>query len=164
MNESSQCIYPRPSILNFFYRFALEFGYAIPACGDAMDSPRAPPAWWYTWIGNVHYLHFGVLLFGISGIVAIAVSYMTPPIAEEHLYRLTFWTRHSTQVRLDLDEDTQYNTAEKSGNVSFKAHLFFYFHGAVFLSRNDREGKGPRSGRISTRAFQIKAVSIGGVH
>ena len=129
-NECLECIHAQISTnkaktkingIAFFCRFALEFGYSIPACGDAMDSPRAPPEWWYSWIGNVHYLHFGVILFGISGAVAIAVSYLTPPIAEKHLYRLTFWTRHSTEVRLDLDEDMQYNTSEKSGISCFYA-------------------------------------------
>jgi len=96
-------------------RFALEFGYQVPACGD-LPSPNSPPQWWYTLIGNVHYLHFGVILFGISAAVAIAVSYLTEPIDEKHLHRLTFWTRHSKYVRIDLDEDTQYNTtSDKTG-------------------------------------------------
>ena len=37
---------------------------------------------------------------------------MSKPISEEHLYRLTFWTRHSTEVRVDLDQDTQYSPDE----------------------------------------------------
>ena len=48
----------------------------------------------------------------ISGIVTILVSTVTPPISEEHLYRLTFWSRNSTKVRIDLDIDTQYSTDE----------------------------------------------------
>jgi len=98
-------------------RFALEFGYSIPACGDPLDSPRAPPDWWYTLIGNIHYLHFGVILFFISGLVAMSVSLLTAPIDRKHLHRLTFWTRHSREVRIDLDEDTQYNTSEKTGKT-----------------------------------------------
>ena len=86
-------------------RFGLEFGYTIPPCGS---SEPKPPDWWYSWVGNIHYLHFGIILFGISGIVSIIISLVTPPIPEEHLYRLTFWSRHSTKVRIDLDQDTQY--------------------------------------------------------
>ena len=82
-----------------------------------MDSPRAPPGWWYTLIGNIHYLHFGVILFFISGLVAMSVSLLTAPIDRKHLHRLTFWTRHSREVRIDLDEDTQYNTSEKTGKT-----------------------------------------------
>merc|ERR1711953_1523725 len=79
------------------------------------DSPRAPPNWWYTLIGNIHYLHFGVILFFISGLVAMSVSLLTAPIDRKHLHRLTFWTRHSREVRIDMDEDTQYNTSENTG-------------------------------------------------
>ena len=72
-----------------------------------------PPDWWFDVVGNVHYLHFGIILFGISGAVTIYVSLITPPIEEKHLYRLTFWTRHSTQVRVDLDEDKQFSNENK---------------------------------------------------
>ena len=93
-------------------RFGLEFGYRDPPCGDVV-SPR-PPQWWYLWVKNIHYLHFGVILFAISGVVSIIVSLVTPPIPEENLYRLTFWTRHSSKVRIDLDQDTQYNNTDKA--------------------------------------------------
>jgi hypothetical protein len=53
-----------------------------------------------------------VILFAISGTVSIIVSLLTPPIAEEHLYRLTFWSRHSTKVRVDLDNDAGFDSNE----------------------------------------------------
>ena len=58
-----------------------------------------------------------MILFFISGLVTISVSYLTAPIDKKHLHRLTFWTRHSKEVRIDLDEDTQYNTSEKTGKT-----------------------------------------------
>jgi len=94
-------------------RFGLEFGYTDPPCGD-LDSPR-PPEWWYVWVKNIHFLHFGVILFAISALVSVIVSLVTPAIPEENLFRLTFWSRHSSEVRIDLDQDTQYhnnNTAK----------------------------------------------------
>ena len=95
--------------IDFTFRFGLEFGYQEPPCGS--NDPK-PPEWWYRWVRDIHYLHFGVILFLISGVVSILVSLVTPPISEEHLYRLTFWTRHSTEVRVDLDQDTQYSPDE----------------------------------------------------
>ena len=71
-------------------RFGLEFGYSKPPCGD-FETPQ-PPDWWFmVFIKNVlekrtnegfnfqklkvvdkiHYLHFGLLLWGISGIVTV---------------------------------------------------------------------------------------------
>ena len=69
---------------------------------------------------DIHFLHFGILLWGIAGIVAIVVSLMTEPLPEENLYRLTFWSRRDERVRIDLDEgdeiirkDEEYTTNGK---------------------------------------------------
>ena len=35
---------------------------------------------------------------------SILVSLVTEPIPSKYLHRLTFWTRHSTEVRLELDK------------------------------------------------------------
>ena len=96
------CFYCLYKYFSYFFRFSLEFGYKEPPCGS--NDPQ-PPEWWYKWIKDVHYLHFGIILFFICVIVTVVVSLLTPHIPEEHLYRLTFWTRHSTKVRIDLDED-----------------------------------------------------------
>ncbi len=84
-------------------------------------------------VGNIHYLHFGVILFAISGVVTIIISLLTPPIPENSLYRylldsfrfheflcffvivhrLTFWSRHSAKIRVDLDDDAQNLEQEK---------------------------------------------------
>lgn len=78
-------------------RFAWEFSYAVPSCGSAVQDPRPDI------IANMHYLHFGVLLFFISVIATITISLLTPPIDDKKLYRLTFGSRNSTEVREDLD-------------------------------------------------------------
>ena len=82
-----------------------------PACGS--NDPE-PPYWWKRVVGDIHFLHFGVLLWGITGIVAIAVSIVTEPIPENSLYRLTFWSRKSTKVRDELDAEDHLNTEESA--------------------------------------------------
>jgi Na+/proline symporter len=69
-------------------RFGMEFSYNKPYCGD-FESEK-PPAWWYTLVDDIHYLHFGLLLWLISGVVSISVSLMTPPPPEDSLHRLTW--------------------------------------------------------------------------
>lgn len=78
-------------------RFAWEFSYVVPGCGSGLADPR--PAL----ISQVHYLHFAAILFLISLISTAVISLLTPPIDERHLYRLTFSTRFSTEVREELD-------------------------------------------------------------
>ncbi len=92
------------SLTSYAPRFGLEFGYSKPPCGS-LDA--RPPEWWYRVVDDVHYLHFGVLLWALSTFVAVAVSLVTEPIPEESLYRLTFWSRHSTKVRVDLDAEEE---------------------------------------------------------
>merc|ERR1719369_1507606 len=88
-------------------RFGLEFGFQKPPCGDFESED--PPAWWYSLVDNIHYLHFALLLCFISGIVTIAVSLMTPPPPPDSLHRLTWWSRHSTKVRKAIEEEIDSN-------------------------------------------------------
>jgi len=87
-------------------RFGLEFGFTQPACGST-EPP--PPEWWQTLVGDIHYLHFGLLLWGISGAVAIAVSLMTPPPKRETLYRLTWWSKNSIEAREEADDEPNFD-------------------------------------------------------
>ncbi len=58
-------------------RFIWENVYPRVPCGETWS---APPI-----IADVHYLHFGCILFAISGIVIIVVSLFTKPIDEKHV-------------------------------------------------------------------------------
>lgn len=82
-------------------RFIWEYTYTVPPCGDEADDTR--PAI----ISKVHYLHFGILLFGICFIVTVVISLLTKPIEDKHLHRLTFWNRYSTETREDLDVEPE---------------------------------------------------------
>ena len=44
-------------------------------------------------VDQVHYLHFGLLLWGISGVVTVGVSLAMPPPPPDSLPRLTWASR-----------------------------------------------------------------------
>lgn len=52
-------------------RLVLEFLHPAPPCGD----PDMRPAI----LGSIHYLHFAVVLFVLSGLVVVAGSLLTAP-------------------------------------------------------------------------------------
>jgi hypothetical protein len=60
-------------------RFVWESSYPMIPCGSEDNDPR--PAI----IKNVHFLHFGVILFGVVIVVVVAVSLLTKPIDEKHV-------------------------------------------------------------------------------
>ncbi|XP_041647264.1 sodium/glucose cotransporter 4 isoform X2 [Cheilinus undulatus] len=75
-------------------RMVLEFSYTAPSCGQKDDRPGI--------LADVHYLYFALILLALTCLVIVAVSLATAPISEEHLYRLTWWSRHSQEQRIDL--------------------------------------------------------------
>ncbi|XP_033126646.1 sodium/glucose cotransporter 4-like [Anneissia japonica] len=75
-------------------RMILDFVYSAPGCDEEDDRPNI--------IANVHYLYFGILLFGISGIATIVISLMTEPIDKKYLVRLTWSSRFDTAAREDI--------------------------------------------------------------
>ncbi|XP_053375170.1 sodium/glucose cotransporter 4-like [Mercenaria mercenaria] len=80
-------------------RFAWEYAYTVPPCGESENDHRPPI------IADVHYLHFGCILFLLCIIVTIVVSLLTKPIEDKHLHRLTFWSRFSLKERIDISVD-----------------------------------------------------------
>ena len=71
-----------------YFRFCLEISHKMPACGT--KDPDFPPNWWYTAVYNLHYLHFGILLWAFTGLVTIIVSLATDPIPENRQYRYLY--------------------------------------------------------------------------
>ncbi|KAF6035500.1 SLC5A9 [Bugula neritina] len=89
-------------------RFIWEFSYGpAPPCGE--EDTRHPL------IANVHYLHFGILLFGIVVIVTIVISFLTKPIDNKHLIRLTFPSRFEEGERVDIGETETTDSKPKVG-------------------------------------------------
>ncbi|XP_061169606.1 sodium/myo-inositol cotransporter 2-like isoform X1 [Saccostrea echinata] len=79
-------------------RFIVEYSYSMPNCVDNLPDPRP------SIIKDFHYLYFSSFLFVVTGLVAIGVSLLTKPIDKRCLRRLTWWTRHNEDPRLDIDE------------------------------------------------------------
>ncbi|XP_076845725.1 sodium/glucose cotransporter 4 [Brachyhypopomus gauderio] len=75
-------------------RMVMEFAYGTPSCGQEDLRPAL--------LKDVHYLYFALILLALTALIITAVSLCTAPIPEEHLVRLTWWTRHSQRPRVDL--------------------------------------------------------------
>ena len=60
-------------------RFIWESFYSAVPCGSEADDPRP------SIIKDVHYLHFGMILFGIVFVAVVVISLLTEPIADKHV-------------------------------------------------------------------------------
>jgi len=60
-------------------RFAWESAYSQVTCGEESQDER--PAV----IKDVHYLHFGVILFVVVVCVTVVISLLTKPIDDKHV-------------------------------------------------------------------------------
>ncbi|XP_057627376.1 sodium/glucose cotransporter 1-like isoform X3 [Chionomys nivalis] len=76
-------------------RMITEFAYGTGSCMEPSNCP--------TIICGVHYLYFAIILFTITLIVVLAISFLTKPIPDVHLYRLCWSLRDSKEERIDLD-------------------------------------------------------------
>uniref|UniRef100_A0A674INP6 Solute carrier family 5 member 9 n=1 Tax=Terrapene triunguis TaxID=2587831 RepID=A0A674INP6_9SAUR len=126
-------------------RMIMEFSYGVPSCGEEDPRPAV--------LKDVHYLYFALILCVLTGIVITLISLCTPPIPEEKLASLTWWTRHSKAPTIDLvsyksesaevnpsvgesdgDEPTWENTdsgsKERGGRLAGSSkYLYFWFCG-----------------------------------
>ncbi|CAM4594639.1 sodium/glucose cotransporter 4 isoform X2 [Lepidochelys kempii] len=75
-------------------RMIMEFSYGVPSCGEEDPRPAV--------LKDVHYLYFALILCVLTAIAIILISLCTPPIPEEKLASLTWWTRHSKPPAIDL--------------------------------------------------------------
>lgn len=91
-------------------RFVLQFSYIVPPCGSLEPDPR--PEFIKMFVGNIHYLNFGIILWFITTCITVGISLVTEPIGEEYLYRLTWWSRKSKGVRKKLSDEYEEGTEE----------------------------------------------------
>uniref|UniRef100_A0AAY4AGK4 Sodium/glucose cotransporter 1 n=1 Tax=Denticeps clupeoides TaxID=299321 RepID=A0AAY4AGK4_9TELE len=78
-------------------RMIAEFAFGTGSCVSPTDCP--------TIICGVHYLYFSIILYTLTGILVVAISLMTKPIDDIHLYRLCWSLRNTTEERVDLEAD-----------------------------------------------------------
>jgi len=62
-------------------RFAWESAYPAVLCGEEMQDKRPSV------IRDVHYLHFGMILFAVVVVVTVVISLLTKPIDDKHASR-----------------------------------------------------------------------------
>ncbi|KAM6078605.1 LOW QUALITY PROTEIN: sodium/glucose cotransporter 4 [Theristicus caerulescens] len=75
-------------------RMIIEFIYSTPSCGEEDRRPAV--------LKDLHYLYFALILCVLTAIVIVLISLCTPPIPEEKLVCLTWWTRHRKAPAIDL--------------------------------------------------------------
>ncbi|NXE53893.1 SC5A9 protein, partial [Casuarius casuarius] len=100
-------------------RMIMEFIYSTPSCGEEDRRPAV--------LKDLHYLYFALILCVLTAIVIVLISLCTPPIPEEKLACLTWWTRHSKAPAIDLEnyksEAAQINQATSENDVVENAEL-----------------------------------------
>ncbi|XP_029915381.1 sodium/glucose cotransporter 5 isoform X3 [Myripristis murdjan] len=79
-------------------RMVLEFAFPPPRCGVVDLAPAV--------LRSVHYLHFAILLCGLTAVVVATVSLLTPPPSHEQVCNLTWWTlTEETQREIPLQKE-----------------------------------------------------------
>ena len=72
-------------------RMILDFTYQPPRCGDEDTRPSI--------IAKVHYMYFALILFWLTIITIVVISYFTEPMPEANVSR----SRHLPGKRVDLN-------------------------------------------------------------
>ncbi|XP_065322403.1 sodium/myo-inositol cotransporter-like isoform X2 [Gordionus sp. m RMFG-2023] len=95
-------------------RMILDFVYKEPYCGQVDNRPII--------LSRLHYMYFAILLFWLTALVCIVVSYMTSPLPAKYMVRTTYWTRFSKDPRID-DDSTPVQTNDIVENSDLKPDI-----------------------------------------
>ncbi|KAL3858076.1 hypothetical protein ACJMK2_012690 [Sinanodonta woodiana] len=139
-------------------RFIWEYIYKVPPCGVPGDiRPSA--------IKDIHYLHFGIILFAIVVIVTTIISLLTPPIEDKHLYKLTFWSRYSTSSRVDIEDEGESRediTKETTPQLNFGNYngLPWYKKACMWICGIEKMDEQPKMTKENMRILEMKQCSI----
>ncbi|NXY30593.1 SC5A9 protein, partial [Pomatorhinus ruficollis] len=94
-------------------RMIMDLVYTAPSCGEEDRRPAV--------LKDVHYLYFALILCALTAIVIVFISLCTPPIPEEKLDSLTWWTRHKKAPAINLEngksEEAQTKAEVREKNV-----------------------------------------------
>ncbi|XP_026556342.1 sodium/myo-inositol cotransporter [Pseudonaja textilis] len=91
-------------------RLILAFVYRVPECNQPDTRPF--------FIKNIHYMYVAAGLFWITGIVAIIVSFLTPPPSTEQVRTTTFWSIKKRSVKENTLTASPYQ-AEKTNVLKY---------------------------------------------
>uniref|UniRef100_A0AAY4AGI9 Sodium/glucose cotransporter 1 n=1 Tax=Denticeps clupeoides TaxID=299321 RepID=A0AAY4AGI9_9TELE len=97
-------------------RMIAEFAFGTGSCVSPTDCP--------TIICGVHYLYFSIILYTLTGILVVAISLMTKPIDDIHLYRLCWSLRNTTEERVDLEAD-DWTEQQKDSSMDIEGGKWF---------------------------------------
>ncbi|XP_023561619.1 solute carrier family 5 member 4-like isoform X2 [Octodon degus] len=97
-------------------RMIAEFSYGTGSCLAPTNCPKI--------ICGVHYLYFSIIVFSVTTIVVLGISFLTKPIPDINLYRLCWSLRNSKEERIDLDADEKRpgETENSTEDHSEKSH------------------------------------------
>ncbi|KAK3595789.1 hypothetical protein CHS0354_025425 [Potamilus streckersoni] len=141
-------------------RFIWEYVYTVPPCGEPGDIRPSI-------IKDIHYLHFGIILFAIVVIVTTVISLLTPPIEDKHLYRLTFWSRFSTAPREDIHKEVEAElkkdeTKDKPQALNFGKYedLPWYKKACMWICGIEKMDEQPKLSEEEMKILEMKQCSI----
>ncbi|XP_066950435.1 sodium/mannose cotransporter SLC5A10-like [Macrobrachium rosenbergii] len=81
-------------------RMILDFSYGVPSCGQEDTRPS---------VIKINFMYFATLLFWLTGLIAVIVSYLTKPSEDYMLIRTTYSRRFDTGKREDdLEQQTRH--------------------------------------------------------
>ncbi|XP_055895289.1 sodium/glucose cotransporter 4-like isoform X3 [Biomphalaria glabrata] len=87
-------------------RMVLEFVYTAPNCGSFEEDTR--PAI----LKEVHFLHFAIILSGISILSTVIISLFTVRRSPEKLRRVTWWTRNDPLDPEETESEDDYGVQD----------------------------------------------------
>lgn len=130
-------------------RMITEFAYGTGTCLNPSNCPDI--------ICKVHYLYFAIILFVISLILVLTISFLTKPIDEVHLYRLCWSLRNRTEERIDLDaEDTIKAEEPDLDDETAPDEEVSCFRKALNWFCGLEDKKGPKLSKEEEAALQMK--------
>nr|AKN21417.1 slc5a-2 [Schmidtea mediterranea] len=96
-------------------RFFTEVAYPPKPCGEENIIPSV--------LSKVHYLHFGILLFGITLIISVTSSLLTAPMDRRHTDGLLFWNCRKEYSKREVDKGTENPCYENDFEVDAKKYI-----------------------------------------
>ncbi|CAD5122669.1 DgyrCDS11079 [Dimorphilus gyrociliatus] len=87
-------------------RMIMTFAMPGPPCGSTEKDNRWPI------ISKVHYLHFAIILGGLSLFLLVGISIITKPRPMRKLHRTTFWTRNDKEFPEESEDENENENAK----------------------------------------------------